>query len=143
MVEPDEPSARVELDRDGVEAQLGAPRRLGSPFGEPFAGEQAEPALLARADRGERAELGVLTAADGPRRDPGLHLAEDEAAGVRGDEVQLAVAGAEVGVEDGQAARLQVGPRESLAGGSEGSSRVRSGHDGDATEGRATRVRPV
>jgi hypothetical protein len=36
-----------------------------------------------------------------------------------------------------------VGPRESLAGGSEGSSRVRSGHDGDATEGRATRVRPV
>src|SRR4051812_10890256 len=124
MVEPHEPAASVELDRDGVEAQLGAPGRIGAALGEPFAREQAQPALLARADGGERAELGVRAGLAGARRDPGLHLAEDQAAGVRGDDVQLPVAGAEVGVEDRPATRLEMSTGKPLAGCSEGAPRV-------------------
>src|SRR3954468_19531308 len=108
MLEADEPTAAVELDPDGVEPKLGPPGCVVAARGEPFAGHQPQPPLLARADRDQRAELAVPVVAG----EPGLHLAEDEAARVRRDDVQLAVARAEVRVEHGQPARLEVGARE-------------------------------
>jgi hypothetical protein len=80
--------------------------------------------------------------------DSGLDLAEDETASVGGDDVQLAVTRAEVGVDDLEAACLQVRPSEPLAGRSQraprvGSPWVGSRHAGDATDGRVTRVRPM
>ena len=140
MVEADQSTGPVQLDRDGVEAQLGSPGRVGPALGEPFAREQPQPALLARPDGDQRAELGVSLAA---RRDARLDLAEDEAARVGRNDVQLAMPGAEVGVQHRQAARLEVDSGEALAGGSECAARVGSGHGADATERRATRVRPL
>jgi hypothetical protein len=124
VVEAHEPSARVELDGDGVEAQLGSPGRVGATLGQPFACEQAQPPLLLGPYGGERPELGVSTDASRERRDPRLHLAENEAAGVGGDDVELSAAGAVVGVENDQSAGLQMGSGESLAGGSQGAPRV-------------------
>ena len=125
MVEAHQSTGPVKLDRDGVEAQLGSPGRVGAALGEPFAREPAQAALLARADGDQRAELGVSIAA---RRDARLDLAEDEAAGVGRDDVQFAVPGAEVSVQHREAARLEMGPGEALAGGSECAARVGSGH---------------
>jgi hypothetical protein len=137
MVEAHQSTGPIQLDSDGVEAQLGAPGRVGAALGEPFAREPAQPALLARPDGDEGSELGVSIAA---RRDARLDLAENEAAGVGRDDVQLAMPGAEVGIQHGQAARLEVGPGKALAGGSQCAARVGSGHAVDATDGRATRV---
>ena len=87
---------------------------VGSPRARPSHSRASslQPALLARADRRERPQL----RAGSPRHDPRLDLAEDEAARVGRDDVELPVPGAEVGVEDLQPARLQVSAREALAG---------------------------
>ena len=125
MIDSQQPSVSIDLNPDGVEAQLGAPGRGCAVLGEPLTGEQAQLPLLARADGGERPE--VLPA---PRRwaDAGLDLAEDEAALVGGDDVELAVAGAEVGVEHGQPTRFQMTAREALAGSTKGAAGVWTSH---------------
>ena len=84
----------VEGDADGVEADLGVEREVAV-RGHPGGREAADPLLLAAVDREDRA-LG----AEGRALAPGLDLDEDEGAAVAGDDVELAVAGAGVALDD-------------------------------------------
>ena len=88
------PAGAVEGDADGVEADLGVGREVAA-LGHPGGGEAAHAALLAAVDREDRA-LG----AEGGALAAGLDLDEDEGAAVAGDDVELAVAGAGVALED-------------------------------------------
>ena len=84
----------VEGDADGVEPDLGRSGELPA-LRHPGGGEAAYPELLAAVDR----EDGALRA---ERRSlpSGLDLDEDEGTTVEGDEVELAVAGAGVALDD-------------------------------------------
>src|SRR4051794_20254781 len=84
----------VEDDADGVEADVGKGREVGA-FGDPGGAEAAHLALLAEVDREDRPLRPVARPGAG-----GLDLEEDEDAPVERDDVELAVAGAGVALED-------------------------------------------
>lgn len=121
MLQSEQPAGRVEADPDRVEAQLWPPRAIPPAPGEPFARHRPHLRALARADRREWAERSVR-AADDAR----LDLAEDQKAIVGRDEIELAVSGAEVPVDDLEPARLEMDSREPLALRTKSLSRVAS-----------------
>jgi hypothetical protein len=97
-------AAAVEGDADRVEANLSVAGQGGTPLRQPGGGEAAHLTLLARTDRVDRphgAEARVLAT--------GLHLEEDQGRALERDDVELAVAGTCVALDDlpagGQEAR--------------------------------------
>jgi hypothetical protein len=123
VLQAHQPALPVEGDSDGVEAELGRPGAVWSPLSKPFARHQPQLLPLAHADRRERPGL-----ARRPGKHPRLDLAEDEVATIGHHQVELAVARAEVRVEQREAARLQVSPRQLLALGAKLAAGIGFGH---------------
>jgi hypothetical protein len=140
MVEANQPSPWVDLDSDRIEANLAAPAGLTATERQPFTRHLPDLAPLANADCSEGAQVVARLAA--PRiarpsagftreascRHPRLDLAEDQAAIVRHDHVELSMPTAEVRVEHLEASGLKVTPREIFAEGADQPSRVRLSH---------------
>jgi hypothetical protein len=140
VVEAHQPSPWVEFDSDCIETNLLAPGRLTATERQPFTGHLPHLLPLADADRSEGAQIVAPTVP--PRaarrsatftrgasgRDPRLDFAEDQAAIVRHDHVELSMAGAEIRVEHLEASRLEMTPREIFAKGAHQPSRVRLSH---------------
>ena len=106
-------AAAVEGDADGVEADLR--RKRGSRRGRsrhPGCGEAPDPALLAR---GRRRGPGARGRRSSPAR-PALTSTKTSVRAVEGDDVELAVAGAGVALDDLPAWRSQPGGDEVLGG---------------------------
>src|SRR5436190_18483161 len=104
MLDRERPSIRRDRDGDGVEPRLTSHRTLCLAEPKPLARHLAELHPLARADRFER--VGDRVAPDA-RAD----LAEDQRRAIDGDDVKLAVFGAEVPLDD-----VVAQSREHLAG---------------------------
>ena len=98
MLQRHEAAVGVNRDADRVEAQLGRARPLTS-FLQPRGSHAPQTAALRLAQPVERT-AGTHA--------PGLHLTEDDAPVVRGDQVDLAPASAVVALDDREAAPLEM-----------------------------------
>src|SRR4051794_28766309 len=120
MLEGLEPALRIEAHADRVEADLWRPRPIEPPLSEPLARHRSHLPLLSHPDRSEWPEH----VPRGEPDHPGLHLTEDEKASVPRDDVELAVAGPEVALDDLEPPRLEVPRGELLTPGPEPSPRI-------------------
>lgn len=93
MLVVDNAAIVVEADSDGVEADLGVVAEAAA-FAHPGGRQTADAELLAPVDR----EYGSLRSA-GRAGAAGLDLDEDERLAIEGDDVELAVAGARVALD--------------------------------------------
>lgn len=114
MLQGHESTVGVDRDADRVEAQLGRARALAALL-QPGGGHAPQTAALRLAQPVERS-----AGADAP----GLHLAEDDALVVRGDQVDLAPARAVVSLHDREAASFEMFGGELLSDASEAVARV-------------------
>lgn len=122
MVQAPQPISLVERHADRVEADR-ARGRSRVARRQPSGGEPAQAAALGTRETGERSMQLILGRPRAPSS-PRLDLDEDERAVGEGDEVDLAVARADVAREDREAEALQVGGGEVLAEPAETPARV-------------------
>lgn len=113
VIEADESVAVVDDHPDGVEADGVRPRPRGVRAVQPRRRQASQAGALAGAQPGKRLLLGIQAPASPGAA--GLDLDEDQGVAVERDEVDLAVAGAGVALDDGEPEALEVLAGEALA----------------------------
>jgi hydroxymethylpyrimidine/phosphomethylpyrimidine kinase len=121
VIEADQPVGLVDDHADRVEAKRAHGATLAGLILQPRHREASQPTALAGTQPLQRALPGGRAL---PVRAARLDLDEDECLAVAGDQVDLAVAGADVAREDREAEPLQMGRRQALAVTAECATRV-------------------
>lgn len=109
VIDANQPVVRIKQDSDRVESQ-GVGVRAGRALLQPRCGEASQASLLCRAETFER-DHGDAWGSGPPR----LDLDKCEHDSVERDQVDLAMAGADVAIEDREASVLKMGGGQTLA----------------------------